>query len=78
MEKGTGLKWSIKYKNKLYSIFIKHATSYNINAYRVYKNKLTPILKEAEKVYYQTEIISNKVICEKFGLSLNKLEVKQK
>ena len=26
----------------------------------MYKNKLTSILKEAEKVYYQTEIISNK------------------
>ena len=55
-----GLKLSIKYKNKLYRISIKHPTSYNINAYKLYKNKLTSILKEAEKVYYQTEIISNK------------------
>ena len=56
----SGLKLSIKYKNELHRISIKHPTSYNINAYKVYKNKLTSILQEAEKVYYQTEIISYK------------------
>ena len=55
-----GLKRSIKYKNKLYQISIKHPTSYNISKYKDYKNKLSSILKKEEKLYYQPEIVSNK------------------
>ena len=43
-----GLKKSIKYKNKLYRISLRHPTSYNISKYKDYKNKLSSILKKEE------------------------------
>ena len=43
-----GLKKSIKYKNKLYRISIKHPTSYNISKYKNFKNKLSSILRKEE------------------------------
>ena len=55
-----GLKNSIKVKNKLCHTSVKHSTSYNISKYKYYKNKLSSILKKEEKMYYQSEIISNK------------------
>ena len=55
-----GLKKSIKYKNTLYRISLKHPTSYNISKYKDYKNKLSSILKKEEKNYYRSEILSKK------------------
>ena len=55
-----GLKKSIKYKNKLYRISLRHPTSYNISKYKDYKNKLSSIWKKETKLYYQSEIVSNK------------------
>ena len=55
-----GLKNSIKVKNKLYQTSVKHPTSYNFSKYKYYKNKLSSILKKEEKMYYQSEILSNK------------------
>ena len=55
-----GMKESIKLKNKLYGISLKHPTFYNINKYKTYKNKLTSILKQEEKLYYQSQILANK------------------
>ena len=55
-----GMKESIKLKNKLYGISLKHPTFYNINRYKTYKNKLTSILKQEEKLYYQSQILANK------------------
>ena len=55
-----GLKKSIKNKNKLYRISLKHPTCYNITKYKDYKNKLSSILKKKEKMYYQSEIVANK------------------
>ena len=40
----SGLKESIKRKNKLYRISLKHRTSYNIALYREYRNKLNTLL----------------------------------
>ena len=56
------MKESIKLKNKLYGISLKHPTFYNINKYKTYKNKLTSILKQEEKLYYQSQILANKII----------------
>ena len=44
-----GLKESIKRKNKLYRISIKHPTSYNNILYREYRNKLKTLIKTEEK-----------------------------
>ena len=55
-----GLKESIKRKNKLYRISLKHRTSYNITLYREYRNKLNTLLKMEEKNYYQSLILANK------------------
>ena len=55
-----GLKESIKRKNKLYRISIKHPISYNITLYREYRNKLNTLIKTEEKNYYQSLILANK------------------
>ena len=55
-----GMKESIKLKNKLYGISLKHPTFYNMNKYKTYKNKLTSILKQEDKLYYQSQILANK------------------
>ena len=55
-----GLKESIKRKNKLYRISLKHRTSYNITLYREYSNKLNALLKMEEKNDYQSLILANK------------------
>ena len=54
-----GLKSSIKLKNKLYRISLKHPTTFNIYKYKQYKNKLISILKYEEKQFYQRQIIEN-------------------
>ena len=53
------MKESIKLKNNLYGISLKHPTFCKINRYKTYKNKLTSILKEEEKLYYQSQILAN-------------------
>ena len=55
-----GLKASIKHKNKLYLISLKHPTLYNISKYKQYKNKLISLLKIEEKHFYQSQIVQNK------------------
>ena len=55
-----GLKASIKYKNKLYLISLKHPTLYNISKYKQYKNKLISLLKIEQKHFYQSQIVQNK------------------
>ena len=54
-----GLKKAIKYQNKLYRISLRHPTSYKFSIYKDSKNKLSLILKNKEKLYYQSEIVSN-------------------
>ena len=55
-----GLKSSIKLKNKLYIISLKHPTMFNVHKYKQYKNNLTSILKLEVKKFYQRQIIDNK------------------
>ena len=55
-----GLKTSIKHKNKLCRISIKHPTAYNITVYKVYRNRLQALLKAEEKQHYQPWVLANK------------------
>ena len=55
-----GLKASIKHKNKLYILSLKHPTLYNISKYKQYRNKLHSLLKTEEKRFYQSHIVQNK------------------
>ena len=61
------LKESIRRKNKLFRISLKHPTSYNNTLYREYKNMLRNLLKIEEKNYYQSLILANKNNLKKLG-----------
>ena len=56
----TGLKESIKRKNKLYQLSLRHPTVYNVTQYKRYRNMLTKLLQQQEKEYYQSQIVDNK------------------
>ena len=56
----TGLKESIKHKNKLFKISRRHPTAHNKTVYKDYRNKITALLRIAEKQFYQGQIIENK------------------
>jgi len=47
-----GLKNACKKKNQLYNTFLSQRTDQTLKRYKVYKNKLTSILRGAEKTYY--------------------------
>ena len=46
------LKQSIKIKNKIYLYQLKYSTEQNKKQYRIYRNRLTNLLRVAEKDYY--------------------------
>ena len=54
------LKNSIKIKNKMYITYKKCSSSNNEMQYKNYKNKLTKLMKFAEKKYYQDKLDINK------------------
>ena len=56
----TGLKTSIKTKNKLYLKSIKFPSKNNINIYKQYRNKLHSILRKSEREYYSDLLKINK------------------
>ena len=56
----TGLKSSIKVKNKLYLQSIKYPTFSNVQLYKNYKRTLSKLLKAREKQYYDEQLITNK------------------
>ena len=56
----TGLKESIKHKNKLFKMSQRHPTAHNKTPYKDYRNKITALLRIAEKQFYQRQIIENK------------------
>ena len=62
-----GLKKSIRRKNKLLRISLKHPTSYNNTYHREYKNMLQNLLKIEEKNYYQSLILANENNLKKTG-----------
>ena len=49
-----GLRESIKQKNKLYMISLKHPTAYNETLNKQYRNIITKLLIFEEKQYYQS------------------------
>ena len=55
-----GLKESIKKKNKLYKISMKHPTAHNVTVYKNYRNMHHSLLTLEEKKYYQSMVIANK------------------
>ena len=50
----TGLRNACNKKNHLYKKFLKYQTAASSSKYKTYKNKLTTILRNAEKKYYST------------------------
>jgi hypothetical protein len=56
----TGLKISIKHKNKLYRRFLKRPNESNKAIYGGYKNKLTLLIRKCEKDYYSNLLTENK------------------
>ena len=55
-----GLQNACKKKNKLYRDFIKFRTKKAELQYKAYKNKLTIILRQAKKDYYNKKLLENK------------------
>ena len=51
-----GLKSSIKMKNRLYAIHLKHPTQNNTTIYKNYKNRLNHILRNTERKYFQNQL----------------------
>ena len=54
-----GLRESIKHKNELYRISLKHPTAYNETLYKQYRNMITKLISLEEKQYYQSQIKAN-------------------
>ena len=50
------IKRSISKKNSLYSAYLKQRTSESWNKYKLYRNKLTAVLRKAEKQYYLAKL----------------------
>ena len=69
----TGLKESIKHKNKLYQLSLRHPTVYNVTQYKRYRNMVTKLLKQQEKEYYQSQIVDNKNNLRKTWMIIKKL-----
>ena len=55
-----GLKKSVKIKNKLYAVMCRKKTVHNENTYKNYRNKVHELLKNAERSYYNEQILTNK------------------
>ena len=56
----SGLRESIKHKNKLYRMSLIHPTAYNETLYKQYRNMTTRLLRIEEKQYYQSQIEANR------------------
>jgi len=55
-----GLKNACRKKDYLYKQYILVRTDEALHKYKIYKNKLTSILRKAEKAYYNKRLINNK------------------
>jgi hypothetical protein len=51
---------SVKKKNSLYKQYLRSRSDRNLNKYKQYKNKLTTILRQAEKDYFSQKILEAK------------------
>ena len=72
----SGIKVSIKYRNKLYRKYLKNRTASNHAAWTRFKNKTTNTIRNAEKLYYKNLISSHtnssSNLWKTFGKILNK------
>jgi hypothetical protein len=68
-----GLLKSIKRKNKLYRKYLSFPTAQNETLYKAYKNKLTKLLKNAKRFYYETKFECVKSDIKKAWRVLNKV-----
>ena len=50
------LKKSIKNKQNLYAIYLKHPSAKNKTTYKNYKNRLNHIIRNTERKFYQTQL----------------------
>ena len=51
---------SINKKNKLYKQYLRHRSNEKLLKYKMYKNKLTDLLRVAKSLYFQNQIELNK------------------
>jgi hypothetical protein len=68
-----GLKVSIQLKNKLYRKWIKTKSTYYHAKFKLYRNKINPLLKISKKKYYNEYYIKNSKDSKKYGRALKKL-----
>jgi exonuclease III len=54
-----GLRKSISLKHKLHILYLKTPSSENLCKYKKFKNKLGHVLKVAERLHYQTELVKH-------------------
>ena len=50
---------SIKRKNKLYTIYLKHKTTHSLTYYKRYRNRLMNLIKIAKKSYYHQKLLQS-------------------
>ena len=62
----SGLRKSINHKNYLYKLSITKPSTKNTEKYKIYKNRLTKCLKQAEEIYYMNIIESEKKNLKKY------------
>ena len=68
----SGIKVSIRHKDRLYKKSQENLNKVNKAIYKRYKNKLTETIKNAEKLYYKKIISSHKTAQPNFGKRLAK------
>ena len=76
----SGIKASIRHKDRLYKNFLDNNNDVNRNLWKRYKNKVTETIRNAEKLHYKKIIGSHKnsttQLWKTFGKILNKNKVK--
>ena len=55
-----GILTSVKKKNNLYKKWLKKRTDISLSKYKRYKNKLTDVMRRAEKLYYENRFVELK------------------
>ena len=70
-----GIRVSLKHRDKLFQKYLNNKTDNNEIAWKRYRNKLTEIIKAAEKLFYQRKLKENSDNCQSlwkvFGSILN-------
>ena len=74
----TGMKNSVKFKNKLFIKYKRHPTAENHNTYKMFRNKLTSLMRNSEKCYFEEQFNKNKSNLKKSWTLIKKIINKQK